>query len=219
MYRGLDTQTDIHQNPLTALPKVSHRLQELNDNPYHNYDTPPSRHVAAMYEAACAIAQAEDLSERDTEILLAAVIFHDIFQGPGHEEKSADFAREILQQSGLPDDEIKTVYSAVLSTKLLVDNKGKLYRDPQNIIAKILCDLDILANAYPTELFFEVNGKLREELGVEDEHKWWNDQIKFMEDHVWFTDFARQNWDPQKQANLEAVRGKLRELTQYATVS
>lgn len=195
----------------TALDGIALRLQNLNHK-YHSCDAGPSRHIVGMYERAVLIAQDEQLSPHDLNLLFIAVLLHDIEQGPGHEAESAKTARDIMESFGYTEEDQNTVAGAIESTKILRDpDTGKLYRKPVGKISEILLDCDIFANALPQIDFFNVNAALRAELGREEDSAWWLEQIKFMEEHEWFTPFARQYWDPQKQANLSAVRQKLSE--------
>lgn len=197
---------------IDLLSDINKRLQALNSNHYHSFDAEPSRHIIGMYERAIEIATHEKLSPQDMHLLSIAVLLHDIEQGPDHEERSAALARSVMESFGYSQKDRDTVAEAIESTKLLRDPKtGKLYREPNGRISEILLDCDIYPNALPEEDFFEVNEALREELGMDENPEWWKTQIQFMEDHEWFTPFAREFWEPQKQANLSAVKRKFRQ--------
>jgi hypothetical protein len=84
----------------------------------------------------------------------------------------------------------------------------KMPQSPNGLIAEILCDADLLHLG--TERFFEENKLLRKELiethGVKISKKAWRKQTsKFLQQHKYFTTYAKSYFEPGKLKNLQEL--------------
>lgn len=107
------------------------------NDPVHGYD-----HILRVYRMAERLAQAEGA---DREIVRAAALLHDA-EGPltggsrsAHQLASAEFARQILEAEGWPDDRITAVQHCIRAHRFRDDRE-----QPETIEAQVLFDADKL---------------------------------------------------------------------------
>lgn len=107
------------------------------NDPVHGFD-----HILRVYALAGRIARAEDA---DLEIVQAAALLHDASGGETgsagraeHQQRSAEFARQVLEAEGWPEGRIAAVQHCVRAHRF----RGQ--EQPQTREAKILFDADKL---------------------------------------------------------------------------
>ena len=108
-------------------------------DPVHGFD-----HVERVYHMAAHLAAVEDA---DLEIVRAAVLLHDASGShlaeqtdrETHHHASADFARQVLQDEGWPEERIQAVLHCIRAHRFRDNNE-----QPQTLEAKILFDADKL---------------------------------------------------------------------------
>ncbi len=111
-----------------------------DNDPVHGFD-----HIIRVYRMAVKLAIAEGA---DVEILRAAALLHDA-QGSAtsggeegrlnHHQASADFARQVLQEEGWPEERIAAVLHCIRAHRFRDETEP-----PQSLEAKILFDADKL---------------------------------------------------------------------------
>lgn len=77
-------------------------------------------HILDVLKSAIELAEMENLSAVETELLKVAVLFHDagfIETVRGHEEVGYSMAKEILPQFGYNESEIKEIGGMIMATK------------------------------------------------------------------------------------------------------
>jgi len=84
----------------------------------------------------------------------------------------------------------------------------KIPQSPKNILEEIICDADL--DYLGRDDFEPISDSLRREfleLGIvsSDEH-WYSLQIKFIENHNYFTNSSRQLRNPEKLKRLEKLK-------------
>ena len=173
---------------------------------YHDADHTlhPTKGVVA---AANSIAIAENISEHDRELLVAAAYFHDtgfIREYDKNEPIAARMAGRILKLIGFKPDEIQKIQKMILATDLAVK--------PQTHVEKILCDADL--DHFGREDFFELDGKLREGrrirgLDVSDDAKWYKDTLAVITNHQYYTESQTKLREKKKQKNIKMLLDKL----------
>ena len=178
---------------------------------YHDADHTlhPTKGVVA---AANSIAIAENISEHDRELLVAAAYFHDtgfIREYDKNEPIAARMAGRILKLIGFNPDEIEMIQKMILATDLAVK--------PQTHVEKILCDADL--DHFGREDFFELDGKLREGrrvrgIDVSDDEKWYKGTLAVMTNHQYYTESQIKMRDKEKQKNIERLLEKLEVIQQ-----
>lgn len=176
-----------------------------SDNIYHNFT-----HTAEVVKVACEIADASGVSPEDLEILQIAAWFHDLGyleKCEGHEQISKDIAEKFLQKQNFPSEKIERVKSLIEATKLP--------RQPKNFLEEIICDADLYHLGTND---FEAKGDvLRKELELKglaeySDRKWLKHNLKFFEMHKFYTPYAKNRFEIQKNINKNKVEKKLKKL-------
>lgn len=171
--------------------------KELPDNfIYHNYS-----HTKRVVKSLQEIIDHTELTEDEKEILLLSAWFHDTGYVKGcenHEQSSVKIATEFLLANQCPAEKIEAVGKCIMSTRFDVCPTDKL--------GEIMRDAD--ASHFGKDYFEEASEFLRLEYKLQSrknysEKEWRKINIKlFTEGHEFYTDYALQNWQPQKEKNL-----------------
>ncbi|MDP2685610.1 MAG: HD domain-containing protein [Aequorivita sp.] len=162
---------------------------------FHNYC-----HTAEVAHNANLIAQKSNLTDAEREMVVISAYFHDVGNietASGHEKLSCTIAREFLQKQNFPEEKISIVEHTILSTEM--------GREPTNLLEEILNDADFSHLGMTT--FTERNRLLREEWETFldmtfTDKEWITLNIKFLEQHHFYTEVAQKIFGKQKSANL-----------------
>jgi predicted metal-dependent HD superfamily phosphohydrolase len=169
---------------------------------FHNLE-----HTQQVVAAAQELAAHYALNDEDQFVLQIAAWFHDTGFRSGkaeeHEAESITIVSEFLHAQGLDAGIIQRVTSCIQATKMP--------QSPLSTVEKILCDADLYHLGGPD--FKKMNDHLRAEqeayLGKDLGRKEWRQRnIEFLETHQYFTDWAQQHREPQKQEWLRLLRKK-----------
>jgi predicted metal-dependent HD superfamily phosphohydrolase len=162
---------------------------------YHNV-----AHTMYVADKVIEIAQHENCSTKEIELLFAAACWHDtgfINVYNGHEEESCIIARQYLPLYQFTNDDINIICKIIMATKQL--------QTPQNKLEEIIADADLEylgtqnANTFAHNLFRELKY-----LNPLLEEKEWNKlQIYFLEKHQYHTAYCKKNKEPLKEAYLQ----------------
>jgi predicted metal-dependent HD superfamily phosphohydrolase len=166
---------------------------------YHDLE-----HTQEVVNASQEIGIASDLSEDELETVLIAAWFHDTGYYKGmkdHETLSKDVAVEFLKNEGVDENKITDVAGCILATEVP--------QHPKNIMEEVLCDADLYHVS--TKEFFMKSELLRKEFSLifPDEIQlddWFKNSIKFLKNHTFFTDYAREKLMPAKNENLKKLK-------------
>lgn len=187
-------------------PECAYILQKLRDElPAHlTYHT--LHHTMDVYNRCEEIAQKEGLSGRMLELLLIAAVYHDagyLYQRVNHEMRSCEIAKDVLSQYDYIEEDIEQVCRIIMATKLP--------QSPTSLAEKIICDADL--DYLGRDDFFETGEGLYQEMlhaqVVENRHEWDEIQIKFLEQHRFFTVTSQQLRNTKKQENLNQLKAKI----------
>ena len=142
-------------------------------------------------------------------LLLTAAWFHDlghVEQSLEHERIGAEIAEQVLPSFGYAEDQVEIIRGAILATTLP--------QSPRTPLEKILADADL--DVLGRENFMQRNQDLRQELSFLgkdfSDEQWYSSQLKFMEEHKYFTASARAIRDRQKALNVRDLKIVLGEL-------
>jgi predicted metal-dependent HD superfamily phosphohydrolase len=168
------------------------------DITYHNVN-----HTETVVDAALEIGKASGLTKDELEIVELACWFHDVGysqDAEDHELIGANIAYSFLIAKDFPEKRAEQVRSCILATKMP--------QRPHNKLEEIVCDADLLHLA--KDGFMDKTKLLRQELEGTyghkiSTHKWLKKTCEFMENHHYFTDYARRNYDNAKKRNLQMV--------------
>lgn len=167
---------------------------------FHNLE-----HTQAVVLACEEMAQYYQLPDEDHAALALAAWFHDTGYSSGdangHEAVSVGLVTNFLRDHHADESLTQKVRSAIEATKMP--------QAPGNLIEQILCDADLYHLG--TDEFRTKNKLLREELTgffKKDISKkqWRKININFLENHKYFTDYARRKLQPVKDSNLEIIK-------------
>ncbi|MXN89897.1 HD domain-containing protein [Flavobacterium sp. Sd200] len=167
---------------------------------YHNFN-----HTLRVVNNAKLIAKEEGVSTDDIEIITLAAWFHDLayIEGPdGHELRSSVMAKDFLTESGYDANKAEAVATLIRATQLGVE--------PQNHLEKIIKDADCSHFAEPN--YVQLAELLREEWKITQKKEYtdleWaiSNRKVLLHYHRFFTEYAKTNLQPQKEANIAALQ-------------
>jgi len=179
------------------------REKGSSDAFYHNFT-----HTAEVAKVAEEIANAICIGEKEKEALLIAAWFHDIGHietCEGHEDIGIEMATKFLKENNYSDEGIGKVVSLI--------NATRMPRNPKNVLEEIICDADL---HHLGTNDFEVRGELyRNEIEALKgckipEEEWLKNNLKFFTQHKFFTDYAKNRFDTQKNINYIKIEKKLK---------
>ena len=155
------------------------------------------------------IATAENVTDEEDMLLLrTAALFHDmgqIVQSKGHENISCDYAREILPRYCYSQEQIDKICTLIMATQLPPK--------PSTLLECIMCDADL--DYLGRSDFIPVSDTLYDELHVQnivtDKNTWNKQQIKFISNHTYFTNFAKNNREVNKQKQIKRLQSLIKE--------
>lgn len=170
---------------------------------YHNFI-----HTAYTVNKAEEIMKNTPVSEEDKEKVLVALWFHDtgyIECALNHEERSVEVMKAFLKQENYPENYIADVEKLILATKI--------HYEPQNLLEKIVKDADF--SHFAGHDYNDISDALRKEWELTNvrcfSNEEWNagnlDMLK--NKHTFYTDYAKENWEPLKKKNIKKIEKKL----------
>jgi len=199
---------------LSTLPEyekaIAYALHQLEtrlspDLSYHNlwhtqHDVMP---------AVLRLASPNGITLEDTQLLRVAAAYHDIGfteRVQGHEMAGMRIAAQTLPRFGFQPDDIEKVMGMILATRLP--------QNPINLLEEIVADADL--DVLGREDFFPRSVALRQELmalGQTPSWKQWQEQqLKFLQQHNYFTEEARRLRDENKRKHALILEERVRQL-------
>lgn len=179
--------------------------QLSSDYTYHNLD-----HTIQVVEKIKLLAKEEIIGEEDTENLLLAGWFHDLGYISNFENHELEGKKEIenfLRKYNFSEERILKIGELILAT-------DKFYK-PKNVLEEIIKDADLSHLA--SEDYFTSCENLRQEI-KEVHHqkfsklKWAELNISFFAKHQFYTKYAKENWQPEKEKNVEKILKSIKTL-------
>lgn len=178
----------------------SHILQLMNeklktDFIYHNFS-----HTQFVVKHIIEIAEGENLSAEDTEIVILAGWFHDsgyTIDIKKHEDHSITIAKSFFEEENYPTEKAEKVYDAILGTII-----NQL---PSNYMQQILSDADLshLAASNYTEIAEVLKAEFETTCNLFfTKIEWLNENIKVFRNHKFYTKYANVHWTTQKNKNF-----------------
>ena len=173
-----------------------------SDLTYHSVS-----HTLDVLTQSIFIANAEGVDDDDDLFLLKlASLYHDVGfldKYTGHEERSCEIAEKELTAFGLSKAQIDKVCGMIRATKVP--------QNPHTLLEEIICDSDLDYLGRPD--FFTIGKGLFNEFMkqkiVSNDRDWNLLQIRFLEEHHYFTNTSKKRRQRQKQIHLEAVKEKV----------
>ncbi len=165
---------------------------------YHNM-----RHTLDVVDSCKSYINKYEIDRENEEMLLIAAAAHDygfVISPENHEATSANMVTRIMQDNGYNLDSLSKVRGLIMATKLP--------QSPNNILEQIIADadLDYLGRPdYPeiSEAFYR---ELQHFNKINTIEQWYDLQIGFLENHTYFTDWARENRDLGKRERIQILK-------------
>jgi predicted metal-dependent HD superfamily phosphohydrolase len=169
---------------------------------FHNY-----RHTAKVVRACDLISMESNLSKHNRHLVHLAAWFSNIGyreNADRHEERSAKLAKDFFETKGLDKDDIWEIQECIMATQSP--------QHPHSETARILCDA-VLYHLSDNNYFDELK-LLRKEWEltkgiIYNDEEWFQLNIDFLNNHFYFTPFARRNFNKEKKSNLVRLKGHL----------
>jgi predicted metal-dependent HD superfamily phosphohydrolase len=169
---------------------------------YHNL-----RHTQRVVKSTKELLNFYNLKEEENNAITLAAWLHDIGYTVScidHEEHGAKLAKVFLEDLNCDAAIIRSVCELILATKMGYD--------PKNICEEIIKDAD--CSHFAQTSYLETSELLRDELAQLEiasytRKEWRNKNIElFRVQHHYYTDYAKENWQPKKDKNLESLLKK-----------
>jgi predicted metal-dependent HD superfamily phosphohydrolase len=163
-------------------------------------------HIKDVYTAAEQLALMENVTEEDVTLLLTAVLFHDagfLVQQKEHEKIGCDIAKQYLPNYDYTPMQIERICGMIMATRIP--------QTPHNLLEQIICDADL--DYLGRDDFFTIGNNLYDELCMygllQTENDWNKLQVRFLENHNYFTESAIRLRKAKKEEHLNLVRSKI----------
>jgi exopolyphosphatase/pppGpp-phosphohydrolase len=179
---------------LGILPEIFH---------FHNIN-----HTKEVLEAVNRLSGLERINGNELLLLKTAAAYHDtgyICNYQNHEEAGVRLVREVLPSFDYTRDDIKIISDIIMATKMP--------QNPKTRLQKIICDADL--DNFGRKDFFIKGALLKLELkdhGVDiSQEKWYEQSLKLLEEHSYFTKSARRLRQKGKEENINKLKKLLEE--------
>jgi len=187
---------------------VERLKKELPEN-LHYHDL---RHTTDVCAAVERLALMEGIEGDDIFLLKTAALYHDagfVHQYANNEDVGAALAQEVLPRFGYTQDQIDKIGRLIQATKVP--------QKPKTHLQQIICDADL--DYLGGDEFHVIADKLKRELFerdiVKEDMAWDELQVKFLENHTYFTKTAIELRRNNKLARLEEIKEKLKDPSNY----
>ncbi len=178
------------------LAKLRHELPEGRS--YHSLE-----HTLDVYASAIGIAEREGVNGEGLTLLKVAALYHDsgfTEQDDDHEGASCAIVRCKLPGFGFSEVQVERICSMIMSTTIP--------QSPQDMLDRILCDADL--DYLGRNDFVRIGNNLFKEMrtyGVlSTEQEWQELQLKFLQQHHYFTDTNIATREPVKKQHLVEIK-------------
>ena len=112
------------------------------------------------------------------------------------------YAQKFLPEYGYSKSQIEKISQLILATKVP--------QTPKNKLEKIICDadLDYLGREDFDNISDNFFRELKENKRLKSKKEWDQIQIKFIENHNYFTDFSNNNRSKLKNNHLQSIKNR-----------
>lgn len=176
--------------------------QELPVNLYYH----GVHHTLDVCQAVYQLAMHEKIVGEELIMLRTAALYHDIGfieQYLNNEPIASRIARETLPRFGYLPEQIEVICSIILATQIP--------QTPATHLEKIMCDADL--DYLGRQDFFDISQTLQQEWKefgiVSSSHEWNCKQLRFLEQHTYFTKTAIATRNDLKKKHFSALQGQL----------
>lgn len=179
-------------------------LTRLKDELPHNLRYHGFHHTWDVYEMAIEIAKEEGIdNNEDLTLLKTAALFHDsgfLTTYNGHEDEGCKLIREVLPEFEYDKNDIDKICRMIQATKIP--------QNPKTPLEEILADADL--DYLGRDDFYPISNSLFEEFKsinlLETEEEWNKIQVKFLEQHHYFTKTCIRKRKEEKEKRLVELK-------------
>ncbi|SIO46444.1 HD domain-containing protein [Chitinophaga niabensis] len=169
---------------------------------YHNLS-----HTEKVVGHTMEIVRHYQLNERERFVLNTAAWFHDtghMFASiEVHEEAGVHIMRSFLEKEHAPGELIEMIAQCIMATKYPPT--------PGNQLEEIICDADTYHFGTPEFRITDELIKKEMQLRTGKEFKnWYQDSMKLLESHRFFTSYCRYKLEAGKQQNIQYLQAKIK---------
>lgn len=164
------------------------------------------QHVMDVLHSVDDIASNEEVIGEDLVLLHTAALYHDCgftVQAKDHEEIGCQIAQKVLPGFNYSPHQIQKICGMIMATKIP--------QTPHNLLEQIIADADL--DYLGRDDFYDIGATLFLELKhsniVQTESQWNEIQIKFLQQHNYFTQTSLKNRNPKKQQYLAELITKI----------
>lgn len=150
------------------------------------------------------LAKLENCTESEILLIKTAALFHDtgfLDQYDKNEPFGCERARKALPNFGFDSESIESVCEMIMATQLP--------QNPKNKLAQIVCDAD-LGHLGMDHCLVRAEGlklEVEQMKGIKTTIRQWKaGDLKFYENHKYFTDSARKVLQPRKEQTIQEER-------------
>lgn len=170
---------------------------------YHNFF-----HTQFVVSKAEELIKGEKISDEDAELIILAAWFHDagyIETVDGHEKAGAEIAEKFLRENNYPADKTETVKELIVSTNLS--------HIPANKLEMVIKDAD--TSNLGDSIFDKLTIQLQREIALRENRlitneEWDERNCDFLtKGHKYYTDYAKEKWQPVKLENLIRIQRRI----------
>ena len=170
---------------------------------YHSVE-----HTKDVVKSVERIALQEGITDEGLFLLKTAALFHDagfLKQYDSNETIGAKMASDILPKYGYTEQHINTIVKLIHVTEIP--------HKPLNHLQEIICDadLDYLGRNDFQEIADNLKAELKTMNKINSDRKWDETQVKFLNQHTYFTSSAIKSRSQKKQENLAVIIARLEE--------
>ncbi len=165
---------------------------------YHGF-----HHTIDVLNASLMIAEIEEVRDDELMLLKTGALYHDcgfLKTYKDHEEAGCEIARETLPGFDYTTEQIDIVCGLIMATKIP--------QSPKTSLEQILCDADL--DYLGREDFEFIAASLFREMTennlISNEQEWNRLQVKFLNNHKYFTFFSKRLREQPKQNHLSSIQ-------------
>ncbi|OHX64761.1 Pycsar system effector family protein [Flammeovirga pacifica] len=185
----------------TLLQDVEEYAKEnIKDLQFHNLE-----HTKNVVNAVSEIGEAEGINDHEIQLLTIAAWFHDTGYTCGdcsnHETKGVSIAQEYLKDK-VSEEDLEIISNCIMATRVP--------QTPRTKMEQIMCDADL--SHLGTSNFEQYSEALRKERsdiaeqGQITKSQWLVMNLHFLAEHRYFTNYARNNFQPKKAENMNTIK-------------
>jgi uncharacterized protein len=181
-------------------------LERLTNDLDPRYTFHNAKHTDHVLRKAIYIAKKENVFGKDLLLVKLAALYHDtgfLVSRHDHEMHSCRIARdEICLIPGLTKEDIDTVCDIILATRIP--------QKPNTLLEKIMADADLehLSSRFFDEFSKQLYAEMKALNPDLDPEKWRLEEIRFLENHRYHTEYFRRVREPVKRRLIEKIKLK-----------